>query len=57
MAMNEHSTLPKAPGLEPPHQMVEYHIHNSLERWGSYPSVEMQLVYLTAPADRANIDF
>ena len=45
MAMKEYSIFPKAPGLEPHHQIVvggEF-----------YPSAEMQSVYSTVPADWA----
>ena len=52
-AMMEYSILPKAPGLEPHHQMVKCHIQDTCWRWGSYSSAEMQSVYSTAPVDWA----
>ena len=56
MAMKGCSAFPKAPAsLEPHHQIVLCHISRTLvEGRESYTSAEMQLVYSTAPADRAN---
>ena len=49
--MKGYFAFPKAPALlEPHHQIVYCHIQDT--RWGgSYPSVEKQPVYSTAPAD------
>ena len=53
MVMKGYSAFLKAPAsLELHHQIVLYHIQDT--RGGSYPSVEKQPVYSTAPADWAN---
>ena len=49
--MKGYSTFPRAPGLEPDNQMVQYHIQHSLG-W-SYRSAEIQSSYSTATADYA----
>ena len=51
MAMKEYSTFPKAPRLQPHHQMQFCVISRTLVVERSYPFVEMQLVYSTASAD------
>ena len=51
MAMKGYSTLPKAPGLEPCHQMQFNVISKTLiGKGGSYPTAEVQSVYSTALA-------
>ena len=53
MAKKGCSAFPKTPAsLEPHHQIVYCHIRTLIG--GSYPSVEVQSVYSTAPADWAN---
>ena len=55
MVMKGYSAFPKAPALlEPDHQIVWCHMQDT-RCWDgrSYPSVEMQSVYSTAPVDRA----
>ena len=49
--MQMYFILPKAPRLEPLHQMVYCHIKDTRWWWGSYPSVEIHSVFPTAPAD------
>ena len=46
-----YSTFPKAPGYELHHQMVLCHFFDTRCGVGSYPCVEMQLVYSTPPTD------
>ena len=53
MAIKEYSTFPKAPALVEPHnEIVQCHIQVT-HGGGSYPSIEVQSVYSTAPADWA----
>ena len=47
MTMKEYSAFPKASGLEPQYWIGLCHIQDP------YFSVEIQLVYLTAPVDKA----
>ena len=46
IAMKEYTTFLRAPELESHYQMISCHIQ---VWWGSYSSVEMQLVYSTVP--------
>ena len=57
MAIKEHSKFPKAPGLEPDHQMQFRMIFRTAVGWGSYSSAKMQSAYSTAPADSVEIIF
>ena len=50
MAMKRYSTFTRAPGLEPRHHIVLYHIR-TLAEWWPYSSAEMQSVYSTALAN------
>ena len=55
MAIKEYSAFPKAPLLlEPHHQIVKCHIHDTRCGWGSYPSLKKQSVYFTASPDCAS---
>ena len=53
MAMKVYCIFTKATELEPHHQIVSYTAYSL--RKGSYPSLEMQSVYSTAPTDRAGL--
>ena len=52
MVMKGYSIFPKVPALLEPHHQIVYAGH-SLDRWRSYTSAEMQLVYSTAQANWA----
>ena len=54
MSMKGYSTFPKAPELEPHHQMG-FSIMSRTYYRESYPTAEVQLVYSTVPTDRAGI--
>ena len=52
IAIELYFPFPKAPGLEPRHQMVYCHIQDT--RWTvSYPTAEMQSALSIAPVDLA----
>ena len=53
MTMKEYPTFPKAPGLEPHHQIV-FVISSRLDG-RVYPSAVMQLLYSITPTDGARI--
>ena len=50
MSVKRYSAFPKAPALLEPHHQIVNVIFRTLNGWRSYPSVEMQSVYSTAPA-------
>ena len=53
MATKRYSTFPKAPGLEPRHQMQFSVVSKTLIEREVLLSAEMQLAYSTIPADWA----
>ena len=51
MTMKGYFAFPKAPGLEPNHQ-VQFSVTHRVNVGGVHASIEVQLAYSTAPADR-----